>query len=58
MALSANVRQSKRISSEVTVGEVAEVMAKEDSGFIEKLFSRRGSNPISMEKVREFTEQK
>lgn len=35
MALSANFRRGKNILQGITVGEVAEAIAKEDSGFVD-----------------------
>lgn len=59
MALSANVRESRTMLRDVTVGEVEESIGKEDQTnsqvdeSVEKLFQRRGSNPIQMSKVDE-----
>ena len=59
MALSANARQSRKMLQDVTVAEVAESIEKEDRTIsqvdeaIEKLFQRRGSNPIQMSRVEE-----
>lgn len=60
MALSANARVSRKsLLAGVTVAEVEDAIAKEDINLkrmdfeIEKLFARRGSNPISMSQVSE-----
>lgn len=59
MALSANARINRRLLSGVTIAEVEEAIAREDINLkrmdfeIEKLFARRGSNPISMSQVSE-----
>lgn len=59
MMLSANIRNRNRCVAAITIGEVEEVIQKEEGKLsridqgIDAIFNRRGANPIPMEQVRE-----